>query len=298
MGMPKQVVKMLLEENKYSSISDEFISFGKQTVPVTKKEIVSLLNNYGYDSSIADSYYSSGKLDNKTRHGGNTLEDVDFLKMFADINYNVMDISDYEGANILHDLNTPVPTDLHNKFDFVFTGGCLDNVFNPVSLLVNSSKLLKNGGRVAHYETFHGLIGAYLMFSPEWFYSYYAVNGFDDVKVYVCHHREESNSRFDYSTDLYLWQPYFTHIKDFNYYQASINTSGIFYCMVIAQKGSKSTSDKMPVQLQYLDSNTEDWRKSYETYKNSDRKLMAGEYKKEYSLPFNSDHFIYLGSGY
>ncbi|MBT3489777.1 MAG: hypothetical protein HON68_09290 [Gammaproteobacteria bacterium] len=212
--------------------------------------------------------------------------------------YNVMDISDYEGANIIHDLNDPVPESLHSKFDFLYTGGCLDNVFNPVSLLVNSTNLLKEGGRIAHYETFQGLLGAYLMFSPEWFFSYYAINGFTDVKVYVCHHKDPNITRFDYSTDLYLWQPYFTRNDKFNYYDAAMNTRGIFYTMVIAEKGSSSTSNRMPVQLQYLDDNTVDWRKKYDTFKESDRGLLKGESESEYTLPFNSDHFLYLGSGY
>jgi len=298
MGMPKQVIKLLLEEDKYKRIDGEFISFGKQTVSVTRSEMIRLLEKYGHDSKPIQSYYAEGRLDKKTRHGALKLEDVDVLSTFTKSNYSVMDISDYEGANILHDLNRPVPIKMHSKFDFVFTGGCLDNVFNPVSLLVNSSNLLKEGGRVVHYETFQGLLGAFLMFSPEWFYSYYSVNDFDDVKVYVCHHKKNSESRFNYDTDIYLWKPSFTRSKNFNYLDAATASRGILYCLVIAQKGGASSTDKMPIQLQYLDDNSDDWRRNSQLYEKSDRELLSVEYQTDYNLPFNSDHFVYLGSGY
>jgi len=213
-----------------------------------------------------------------------------------EINYNCIDISDYEGANILHNLNYPVDKALHGKFDFVFTGGCMDNVFNPVSLLLNSSNLLKPGGRVAHYETFQGVIGAYLMFTPEWFFSYYAANGFDDVKVYVCHHVEPGVARTDYETDLYLWQPFFNRKQNFNYFDAAINAKGIMYCMVIAQKGEKSTDDQIPVQLQYLESSDNKWPEEFHLYEKNNRPVITTDLHKDHSLPFNSDHFVYLGS--
>ena len=138
MGIPKQVVKLLLEENEYQPIKGEFLSFGKQTVAVKKEELNRLIERYGYSGSRVKDLYDSNQLDFKTRHADSTIEDNNFLSLFADVNYNCMDISDYEGANIIHDLNYPVPKKLHKKFDFIFTGGCLDNVFNPVSLLVNS----------------------------------------------------------------------------------------------------------------------------------------------------------------
>ena len=50
----------------------------------------------------------------------------------------------------------------------------------------------------------------YLSFSPEWFYSYYAINNFADCKVYVCHQTEKGETRTIYDTNLFEYKPEFT----------------------------------------------------------------------------------------
>jgi len=48
---------------------------------------------------------------------------------------SAMDVSEYEGADILHDLNVPAPANLHERFDLLIDGGTLEHVFNvPVSM--------------------------------------------------------------------------------------------------------------------------------------------------------------------
>ncbi len=59
------------------------------------------------------------------------------------------------------------------------------------------------GGRILHIECATGVPGAYLMYSPEWFFSYYAINNFIDCKVYVTIARDEGCNRHIFNTDLY-----------------------------------------------------------------------------------------------
>lgn len=292
MGIPKQVLKHFLHENKFRPMNGKLITFGRQTVGIDNDSLERILNDAGL------SYELSGEdvLDSGTRHRNKTINDKHLFSIIGCDEYNCMDVSDYEGANIIHDLNYPIDSSLENAFDIVYTGGCLDNVFNPVSLLINSSKLLKPGGRVFHYESFQGVLGAYLYFSPEWFYSYYATNNFVDVKVYVCHQKSAGRNRFDYDVDLYLWQPNFTRCNNFDYFKAAKSVDGIMYCMVVAEKGLQSTEDIMPIQLQYIDSSgCHDWRK----YVPLGRPIISIANQNEIlTLPFTSDHFVYVGSNY
>ena len=46
-------------------------------------------------------------------------------------NVDVLDVSAYEGANKLHDINYPIPNELRHKYDFIFDSSVLDNLFNP-----------------------------------------------------------------------------------------------------------------------------------------------------------------------
>lgn len=294
MGVTKQALKMFLHESEHRLWEGELITFGKQTVGISNDTVLELFRKYGLE---VEPEKVTGKefRDSQTRHSDQTIEDAQLFKLIGNINYNCMDVSDYEGANIIHNLNYPIDETLEGRFDIVYTGGCLDNVFNPVSLLINSTKLLKSGGRVFHYESFKGLIGAYLYFSPEWFYSYYAVNDFRDVKVYVCHQTQKGHNRFDYDTDIYLWKPDFTRQLDFDYFEAATNAQGILYCMVVAEKGESSTSEVMPIQLQYINSsNCKNWRE----YRGLDRPLLKGHRNTPSPTLFNSDHFTYCGSFY
>jgi hypothetical protein len=299
MGMPKQVIKLLLNENEYKKINGEFLVCGRQSILINKTIIKDLLSsNHELLESLLDKWHGEN-LDINTRHGKDSIKDDVFLKTLFNINYNCIDISEYEGANIILDLNYPIPNESNSKYDFIFSGGCLDNIFNPVSFLVNTTNLLKPGGRIVHYETFSGVMGSFLGFTPEWFYGYYGINNFTDCKVYVCHQTKKGTTRVIYDTNLFSYKPQFTRKSNPDYFEAALACKGIMYVMVIAEKGYNSTSDKMPSQLQYLNKNTIDWSKMSVFYDNSLRKHIQSKIKLDnYKLPFLTDHYTYLGSNY
>jgi hypothetical protein len=140
-------------------------------------------------------------------------------------------------------------------------------------------------------------MGSFLGFSAEWFYSYYAINKFDDCKVYVCHQTEPGLSRVVYDTHLFSYKPNFTRNLNHDYFKAATASAGMMYVMVVAEKSKKSTANLMPTQLQYLDENSLDWRIISNQYDKSDRTLLETNFKtSNYNLPFLSDHYTYLGS--
>ncbi len=79
---------------------------------------------------------------NKVQKDGSTrmrksfsIEDKDFFKLFGNISFDAMDVSDYEDAAIIHNLNEDVPENLFEKFDFIIDGGTFDHIFNMKHLL-------------------------------------------------------------------------------------------------------------------------------------------------------------------
>ena len=59
-----------------------------------------------------------------------------------------MDFSDYEGANIIQDLNTLIKNhDIFEKYDLIIDGGTLEHVFHVPNAFENFFKLLKIGGQ-------------------------------------------------------------------------------------------------------------------------------------------------------
>jgi hypothetical protein len=69
-----------------------------------------------------------------------------FLEYLGARNFQVMDLSAYEGATILHDMNNPVPDELHNRFSCVLDGGTLEHVFYFPTSLENSLRMVEVGG--------------------------------------------------------------------------------------------------------------------------------------------------------
>ena len=52
------------------------------------------------------------------------------------------------------------------------------------------------------------------------------------------------------------------------------------HLLILAEKGNSSTCDASPIQMQYLNKKTVDWRKSYHFYKNTKRPLLKGKKKR------------------
>ena len=97
-----------------------------------------------------------------------------------------LDASAYEGAEVVHDLNRPLPDHLKATADFIVDGSTLDNVFDPAMTLRNYAQLLRPGGRLLAINTLNNRQCAFTICSPDWFLDYFVENGFSDCKVYVC----------------------------------------------------------------------------------------------------------------
>jgi hypothetical protein len=97
-----------------------------------------------------------------------------------------MDASDFEDADIIHDLNKPVPEELHGTIPFLYDGGTIEHVFDIATAFKNVISLLSVGGVAMFTSPANSQCGhGFYQFSPELFYRLLRANGFDDVVVYV-----------------------------------------------------------------------------------------------------------------
>lgn len=113
-----------------------------------------------------------------------------FLSALGATRITAIDASDYEGADLLHDLNEPVPAELHERFDVVLDAGSLEHVFNVATALRSLMLMTSVGGRVilvtpANNHCGHGLF----QFSPELFQRVFcADNGFELERIQIAEH--------------------------------------------------------------------------------------------------------------
>lgn len=167
--------------------------------------------------------------------------DWKFFGGFGSATVRALDVSDYEGAQIIHDLNQPLPAALHNICDFLFDGSCLDNLFDPANALRSFGRMLRPGGRMMLVEHGTAIQGALICFSPEWFYDFFAANKYELHGITLL------------SFPAGRWEP-----KQWVPYEggkpvtASPGTEiGDFYSVVIAEKHYGSTNDRALIQAQY-----------------------------------------------
>jgi SAM-dependent methyltransferase len=98
-------------------------------------------------------------------------DSAEFFRFLGAQEISAMDISDYEGAAILHDLNQPIGTELKEKFTLVLDGGTLEHIFNFPTALANAMKMVAVGGHLVIITGGNNFLGhGFYQFSPELFY--------------------------------------------------------------------------------------------------------------------------------
>jgi hypothetical protein len=98
-----------------------------------------------------------------------------------------IDASDYEGANILHDLNRPIPESMHGQYDLVYDGGTLEHVYNFPVALKSAMQMIKIGGHLMLHTPANNQCGhGFYQFSPELFFRVFSPkNGFELIRLYI-----------------------------------------------------------------------------------------------------------------
>lgn len=238
---------MMLKEHCHRPFSGKLLSIGRQSVSLTTERLRAMIEAEGIAPRSSDTPH----IDDRTRFsaGRGHISDVSMYSMFSDVEYQSMDVSDYEGATIIHDLCDPVPAELENQFDIIINGSCLDNLFDPAMALKNMSRMLKPHGRVLHMERSNRVPNAYIAFSAAWFHDYYAINEFADCKAYLVTWSEHQEMPWD----IYLYRP--LQMQDdrevFFGRDNGIDHQSHAHLIVIAERGADSTSDRAPIQFDY-----------------------------------------------
>jgi hypothetical protein len=102
---------------------------------------------------------------------------------FAPENVHALDASEFEGADIVHDLNVPIDETQVGRFDFIFDGGTIEHVFSVKDAMFNTARMCKVGGVVMHISPADYLGHGIYNFSAGLFRDFYPPNGFEEITV-------------------------------------------------------------------------------------------------------------------
>jgi len=258
LGLGIHVIEPLIREHRYRPVSGDVVTIGRQTVYHSPEEILEILTQQGIDTSVLD--LNNIEIDNSTVDRLPGFEEKKFIsdrslfKLLGATTIRALDRSDYEEAEIIHDLSLPLPSNLHAIADFIVDGSTLDNTFDPACTLKNYCDLLKPYGRILMLNAFSCYGTPYCIMPPNWYLDYFIANGFLDCKAYVLAFGQSERDKVE------GWNSYWL---DIDWLQKERRRMGRFVsncimaCVIFAEKGANSTTNFYPIQQDYR--SAEDW---------------------------------------
>jgi len=195
MGIPATVAEILFAENQHKQIRGDIGFIGRQTTYLRSKTLVHLGHKYGIIShhkeregrvNIEYDYSTRGNVsfEGMLAGGERFITDKCLMEFLGADKFKAIDVSNYEGADIVCDLSQDIPLELHKSCDFIFDGSCLDNIFNPATALKNISRLLRPGGRAMLLNHATWFNGPYSIFLRDGILIFLRITGIKIVKYF------------------------------------------------------------------------------------------------------------------
>ncbi|MGZ3369234.1 MAG: methyltransferase domain-containing protein [Caulobacteraceae bacterium] len=161
------------------------------------------------------------------------------------VDFDVLDASGFEGANILFDLNAAAtPEALQGRWDVIVDHGTMEHVFHLPNMLANLHRMLKRDGRVVHSSPGNNFFDhGFYQFSPTFFADYYGVNGWRIERHLVVRFER------DHEQENAVFQDY--RPADFEASSYGGLGEGLHANLFIASKTPEATFDRIPTQGYY-----------------------------------------------
>ncbi len=268
MGMGHIEVELLIHEHAHKPITGEVLAVGRQHISPSPDEILAMMARHGVTPVRTD--FEPDTLNTHHGEGEHPILDASLFRAMGNDTYFVADISPYEGADYIFDVCGEVPEELIGRFDFIIDGGSLDNVFDPLSMVRNMTKMLRPGGRMFIFAWSNGFPSAYVKITPDWIMDYCLVNEFADAKVYASRcDMPFDDPKLGQSVDLFHYHPYIDTPNGPVAEAAYVRVPGYGSTYCIAEKGVATTHHRMAVQKHYRGQDVEPYLTSAKRFHDS-----------------------------
>jgi hypothetical protein len=178
------------------------------------------------------------------------LGDRSFFRRLGFEQVEACDISDWEGAEHIFDLNGEIPPELEGQFDAVFETGTIVQIFDLAQVMANLCKLIKPGGRILHCavpSNNHMDLGFYML-CPTFFADFYSANGWRIDRHLLCEYFAYWHRGRLYSDRwrIYDYRPGMLDALSYGRYGGAQAAT-----FLVATKVEGSTGDRIPQLGQY-----------------------------------------------
>jgi len=171
MGFDLQTLRFVLDAKRRGVDFSSTAMLGRQTLAVPADDLRAEIERYGLEplrSAVTDIY------------AGFPYSDA-LLRALGAVELDAIDVSEYEGASVVLDMNRPAPESLHGRFTAVIDGGTLEHIFDVPQAFRNVAALLRVGGHFVSVNGTNNFMGhGFYQFSPELFFRVLSPqNGFE-----------------------------------------------------------------------------------------------------------------------
>jgi hypothetical protein len=88
-----------------------------------------------------------------------------------------LDIYASRGFEIVADLNKPLPSELHGRYDLIYDGGTVEHCFNIGQVMRNILQLGKVGACIVHINPLNYYNHGFFNFNPTFYHDFYTQSG-------------------------------------------------------------------------------------------------------------------------
>jgi len=173
MALPAQIVALLLTEHAREPFVGPVLAYGRQDL------------NFSYEAALwmFESLGIAPHAEGMVNPPAGYIDLERLIKLLGLGRLQTLDVSAYEGADLIADLNEPVPPELIGRFGLIVDGGTMEHVFDIRQGMTNTADMLRPGGRVVHVTPVNNHVNhGFVQVSPTLYHDYYVENGFDDVR--------------------------------------------------------------------------------------------------------------------
>lgn len=202
--------------------------------------------NINYDEDMLSKIY-----------GRYPIDSYCFFEMLGFSEVHALDASDYEGADIIHDLNKECNEKYRNQFDVILDGGTLEHVFDIANAMRSLHCMLKKGGIIINLSPLAGYIDhGFYSISPTFFLDWYGANGYLIYSMqieFVLDKGEDKHGRWQslFSMDCRLFSDWLNNNNTINEYVEKVSiTPGVGRMVLwsVARKETNTEDVIIPMQ--------------------------------------------------
>lgn len=179
MGFDVQGVRFLLWAHRYGARFRRTALIGRQELFIDPASLGHILKCYDLEKS-------EGEIKGLLTAANGFAEPLLTLLGAQDI--KSVDVSGYEGASVVHDMNLKIPDSLQGSFSLVIDAGTLEHIFNFPTAIQNCMDMVEVGGHLLLMTPANNFMGhGFYQFSPELFFRVCSdAQGFQVVKIILC----------------------------------------------------------------------------------------------------------------